>query len=253
MSSVKQFWNERAALGETAGTQDLIAKELEVRAILDAVKALKPKRILEVGCGRGELARAIMAACPFVNVYFGVDNAQAMVDAALAETLAVAAGLPHVWGFFCCELENLPPGPFDCIITERMLINLPDAEAQRRAVRLFMDRLAPRGRYLMCENHQSALDYVNEYRVHLGLPSIEPPWHNRYLPDNLMGEELPHYVDYFSAAYYLLSRIVNAKIAHDAGTAPDYNSPINRLALDIDADCVDAGFAIGQLWVWEKA
>jgi SAM-dependent methyltransferase len=263
MTAVKDFWNQRASLGEQAGTQDLIAKELEVRAMLTAVQALKPKRILEVGCGRGELARAILAACPFIEEYTAVDNAEQMIAAAIAPDDYDRGRLV----FWCCEIDNLPRSRYDCIITERMLINLPDDAAQRKAIAIFAERLAPGGVFLMCENHQSGLDHLNAHREAVGLPAIQAPWHNHYLRlgggreletwdrspacnlPNLLVEEMHE----FSAPYYFLSRVVNAKVAQEAGQQPDYNSPINRMALSLSPYCVDPRFAIGQLWIWRKA
>jgi SAM-dependent methyltransferase len=260
-TSVRDFWNERATLGETAGTQDLILKQLEHRAILAEVERLQPKRILEVGCGRGELAREILSSCLWVEQYDACDNSDGMIAEAQKEWR------PRHLDYHICELGNLPAGPYDCIITERMLINLPDDVAQRRAIAKFAGFLAPGGRYLMCENHQASLDFLNGHRASVGLPAIQAPWHNHYLRlgggreletwdrspacnlPNLLVEDMHE----FSAPYYFLSRVVNAKVAQEAGQQPDYNSPINRMALSLSPYCVDPRFAIGQLWIWRKA
>jgi ubiquinone/menaquinone biosynthesis C-methylase UbiE len=246
--TVKEFWNQRAALGETAGTQDLILKQLEHRAILAEVQRLKPKRILEVGCGRGELAREIVAACPWVEQYDACDNSEGMFLAALKED-------PYsrqILKYHHCELADLPTGPYDCIITERMLINLPNAEAQNAAVLEFVSRLDSGGAYLMCEHFREGLVAINSIRYSMGLPCISAPWHNCYLNPALDGYAATTKIP-FSAVYYFLSRVVNAKLAHDAGHEPDYDSPINRLALSLPPDCVDPMFAMARLWVWRKA
>jgi SAM-dependent methyltransferase len=260
--TVKEFWNAQASKGEKAGNQDLIAKELEVRAILTAVQALKPKRILEVGCGRGELAKEIMRQCDDYEFrsYLAVDNAEAMIAAAEAENEH-----PKLH-FLCADTDRIPGGHYDCIITERMLINLPDDVAQRRAIAKFAGFLAPGGRYLMCENHQASLDFLNGHRASVGLPAIQAPWHNHYLRlehgrdvnnwDAAPACNLPGLVvedmHEFSAPYYFLSRVVNARVAQEAGLEPDYNSPINRMALSLSPYCVDPRFAIGQLWTWRR-
>jgi hypothetical protein len=86
---------------------------------------------------------------------------------------------------------------------------------------------------------------------------MEAPWHNRYLAGRFLlhGAGAFVYGKYvtFSATYYFLSRIVNAKMAQLASKDPDYNSRINQLALSLPADCVDPRFSIAQLWVWRKA
>ena len=48
---VLDFWNSRATLGQLAGTRDLIAKQLEIAALLELVQ--DGMRVLEVGCGNG--------------------------------------------------------------------------------------------------------------------------------------------------------------------------------------------------------
>lgn len=249
MTTAKDFWNERAALGATAGSQDLIAKQLEHRAILAEVQLREPKRILEVGCGRGELAREILSSCPWVEQYDACDNSEGMI----AE--AQNAWRPRHLDYHCCELEDLPAGPYDCIITERMLINLPTYQAQCEALAVFASRLVPGGHYIMCENMVEGLTHINRTRDLLGLPMIAEPWHNLYICEAFAHETAMELVscEQFSAAYYFLSRIVNAQMAKLASKDPDYNSRINQLALSLPAECVDPGYAQSELWVWRKA
>lgn len=252
MSSVRQFWNDRATLGATAGTQDLIAKQLEHRAILAEVERLQPKRILEVGCGRGELAQEITYDCPWVEHYDAVDNSDGMIEAAND-----VWHYPDNLEFHCLEMDNLPPGPYDCIITERMLINLPSGEAQEQAIALFASRLVSGGAYLMCENFQEGREAINVLRTAIGLTPIpEGHQHNRYLSGDIGWVDCGLTVekeDRFSATYYFLSRIVNAEMAKQAGKDPDYDSRINRLALRLPGDLVDSELAMARLWVWRKA
>jgi SAM-dependent methyltransferase len=249
--NVTDYWNQRAGLGETAGTPDLIAKQLEQRAILDAVRRIvptvQPSTILEVGCGRGELARRIVSLMPLVT-YLAVDNAEAMI--------AEAQKFPHPsrLRFQVAEVSDLRQGLFDCVVTERMLINLPRWDAQLVAIQAIAARLMPGGYFLMCENSQDGLHAINKARAAVGLPVIVPPWHNRYFEDALLARDVRCLklvrCKRFSSTYYFLSRIVNAKLAHDAGQAPAYGSPINQLALHLPA-C--GPYAQGRLWVWRKA
>lgn len=249
MTAITNHWNQRAALGATAGTQDLIAKELEHRAILEAVRAAQPDTVLEIGCGRGELARAIVQTCYGVD-YLAIDNATDMIGAAKAHPRHARLR------FACRGVEHLPQGHFDCVITERMLINLPSWEAQHAAIDAIADRLHAGGYYLMCENSQDGLDAINAARASVGLAPIQRPWHNLYLDgarlSTVTSLRLERVVP-FSALYYLLSRVVNAALSAGAGVEPQYDAPVNRLALGLPWTAADPGLAQGRLWVWRKA
>lgn len=241
--SLREHWNQRAALGSTAGTRDLLAVELEHRAILAAVREYQPSTILEVGCGLGELARLITSTMHGVD-YLAIDNASEMIGAAKAQPRNARLR------FACLGIDDLPKGHFDCAITERMLINLPSWEAQKAAIHAIAERLNPGGHFLMCENSQDGLDAINRGRLAVGLPEITPPWHNRYLRDSEL-EDLgdPLRCEHYSATYYFLSRIVNAKLAHDSGREPEYDALVNQLALKLPAQ---GPWAQGRLWVWRK-
>lgn len=244
-STIREHWNQRAQLGQTAGTQDLIAKELEHKALLDAARTMKPHTILEVGCGRGELARLIVAHLSGVD-YLAVDNSPAMIGAAKAQPRNGRLR------YACRGVEDLPKGYFDCVITERMLINLPTWEAQKAAIDAIAERLHPGGYYLMCENSQDGLNVINFSRGEIGLPPIAAPWHNRYLLDaELSGVTSLTLVDCqrFSSTYYFLSRVVNAALAQQAGQEPTYDAPVNRLALRLPAY---GPYAQNRLWIWRK-
>lgn len=52
--AVLDYWNSRADLGAAAGSNDLIAKRLEIEAILAHVH--DGMRVLDAGCGNGVTA-----------------------------------------------------------------------------------------------------------------------------------------------------------------------------------------------------
>jgi SAM-dependent methyltransferase len=244
----RAHWDERAKLGETAGTQDLILKELEQRAILEALGDDRHLDVLEVGCGRGETVRLVS------------QRIRLMVDAIDSSPEMIAAaqkGAPTDVEFMVADVMDIPRDlrDYDVIYSQRCLINLPSWDAQEQAIDAIAERLFTGGRFLMCEHSQNGVNAINEARQALGLTAIEPPWHNRYFRD----EELATITSLallrcvpFSATYYFLSRVLNAKLSADQGKAPEYDAPINQLALTLPADYVDAALAQGRLWIWEK-
>ena len=260
MQSVKEYWDSRAELGPEAGTQDLIARQLEVRAIEEYVK--DGMTILDAGCGNGMTALEL-AERHKVNI-IGMDFAPKMIgDARELANKRKLKGPIHfgVWDITDCFLNY--QSMFDLVYTQRAIINLPDWETQKKTIELLGTYLKPGGKYLMCECSQDGLDEINQLRKQIELDEIKSPWHNRYLRDkevmSLAYEAADAFgsqknvglqrVHDFSSTYYYLSRIINAWLAAQEGKEPDYNSPINQLSLQLPSfgNCGQV-----KLWVWQK-
>ena len=248
---VQAFWNSRAGLGQWAGTQDVIAKQIEVEVL--AEQAHDGMRVLEVGCGNG-ITAIEMARRHRVSI-LAVDFAKDMIAA--AKNLVAGQDLKGHVEFRVGDVRQMADvaEKFDLVYTERVLINLPDWPAQEQALRDICALLAPGGVYAMCENSQDGLDGINKLRDCVGLPPISPPWHNRYLRDTeLATVRMPgiriEAVRHYSSTYYFLSRVVNAALAAGEGKAPEYESLVNRLALALPP-IGDLGQ--GRLWLWRNA
>jgi ubiquinone/menaquinone biosynthesis C-methylase UbiE len=247
---IRSLWNVRAGLGEEAGTRDIIAKQLEIEAISKYV--VDGMHILDVGCGNG--ITAIELARRYRVDLIGIDFAEEMVAAATA-----MAAREHLRGsvkFQVIDVRNLPGdlGKFELIYSERALINLPDWATQKQAIIDITNMLVEKGLYVMCENSRDGLGRINELRERIGLPRIDPPWHNRYLRDDeiekiKISEVVLEDIIFYSSTYYLLSRVINAWLAGREGKEPDYDSPINRLALQLPP-IGDLGQ--GRIWLWRK-
>ena len=247
---VRDFWNKRAALGRFAGTRDLIAKQLEIEAISNYVH--DGMNILEVGCGNG--ITAIEIARQYEVQILGLDFAGEMVAA--AKSLASDQVLRGRVKFRVGDFESMSDvsDRFDLIYTERVLVNLPHWSDQERAIVSILALLAEGGLYVMCENSQEGLERLNGLRRRVDLPEIKPPWHNRYLRETELSEievegvSLEARLDY-SSTYYFLSRVVNASWAAHENREPDYESPINQLALRLPSI---GEYGQGKIWLWRK-
>lgn len=246
--NVVDFWNNRANLGEAAGTQDVILKRLEISELLKRVPF--GSRVLDVGCGNGITLQALAKQNNCRGI--GIDFAESMIQAAQASNIYDRIS------FQVCDITtlNLPdlPGPFDVGISERCLINLPDFYAQKRAFLAITDRLKPGGRYFMVENFYDGLVKLNALRALVGLGAMEPPWHNLYFHEDdikrwessslVLEQVVP-----FTSTYYFLSRVVYARLAEDSGEKLRYESPINLLAPQLPV-LGDVGAT--RLWVWRR-
>jgi ubiquinone/menaquinone biosynthesis C-methylase UbiE len=250
VETVREYWNSRAVLGQSAGTQDLILKELELKTIAEFVQP--GMKILDAGCGNG--VTAIELARRFQVDVTGVDYAAEMVKT--AEQAAAGGALLGTIQFREGDVTDIRSlaGDFDLVYTERVIINLPDWETQKKAITELAGLPRPGGLYVMLENSQDGLEEINALRQRVGLKPVVAPWHNRYLKDSeLQNFRIPgatlEKVIFFSSTYYFLSRVVNAALAAREGKEPAYDSPVNQLALQLPA--------IGEMgqsraWVWKR-
>jgi ubiquinone/menaquinone biosynthesis C-methylase UbiE len=248
--NIRNYWNERATLGQLAGSKDYLAKQLEIEAIAKYVK--DGQKVLDFGCGNG--ITAIELARRYSIDIIGIDYAGEMVKA--ASGLAKNESLKGNVSFITGEIQDLEhfKERFDLIYTERVLINLSDFSSQKHAIITLTHLLKPDSLYVMCENSQDGLNSINMLRKQIGLSEIKPPWHNRYFNDDeIMELRIPGIVLYkvedYSSTYYFLSRIVNAWLAKNEGREPDYNAPINQLSLLLPSI---GSFGQGRIWVWKK-
>lgn len=247
---VLEYWNQRAPLASRAGSDDTLAKKLEVDAISRHIRS--GMVVAEFGCGNATTAMEIVKKHD-IQLYC-YDFSPKMIEE--ADKIVAAAGLSDRIQLAVCDIRDEPDigMKFDAVYTERMVINLPDWAAQERAIRYLTGQLKPGGRFLMCENSAVGLAKLNELRQLAGLERIAPPWHNKYLDDALVSAmQLTDArlvdVEQYSSTYYFLSRVVNAWLAAQEGKVPVYDAPVNQLATKLPAfgDC-----AQGKLWIFEK-
>ena len=246
---IEAFWNKRAQFGVNAGSDDFNVKELEMREIL--ARTPEAARVLDLGCGNGMtlIRLAHEKNCSGV----GIDYAAHLV--ALANEYGREAAVDGRIEFQVGRVPGIPKeiGLFDVAITERCLINIIDAAVQYEAFCDIRDKVKAGGTYLMIENSQQAYEETNDVRRKIGVPPLKE-WHALYLDettvrnwqtDDFILEEISH----FTSTYYFLSRVVYARLAYDAGQEPRYDSPINRLALELPSF---GTFGPTKLWVWRK-
>ena len=249
-TDVLSFWNGRAQLQEKAGSNDIIAKSIEIDAISKFFS--DDLEVMEFGCGNG--ITALEMARRFEITVDAYDFSAEMIKAAqqLASSMAISTRVAFAVG----DITRPPviEKKFNIVFTERMIINLATWEEQKMAIRTLCGYLKPGGKLLLLENSATGLGKLNELRSMAGLKTIIAPWHNIYLDDDKVekleidGCELDQVVPY-SATYYFLSRVVNAWLAEREGKEPSYDAPVNELALTLPAI---GDHAQGKIWVFKR-
>ena len=120
----------------------------------DAVAEVAPRRVLEVGCGPGELAARIKDELGAEVV--AVDISPRMVELACGRGVDARVGDVMALPF--------PAGEFDCAVAAWMLYHVPDPDL---ALAELARVLASGGRLVAVTN---APDHLRELRALLGLP-----------------------------------------------------------------------------------
>lgn len=242
-SSVKEFWNKQAeehGSSDTATAPDHFYRvNVEIRRILDVLKVIEPDAILDVGCGNGFATIKFAQDNPTAMV-IGIDLSQTMID----EANKAAKNVPNV-SFFTGDVlsisrhSHLQHQKFDAVISTRCLINLANWDEQKLAILQLRKLLTPDGTMVLVENITDGLRKLNKLREKVDLPPIEERWHNFYIPDDKLREFfLENNGVLFNVAltenignlYYLISRVVYAKMAAMEGKEPQYDHPINEIA-----------------------
>ena len=224
------FWDERARQFKADGRATLREthlREVEVRAMMRRIGRLKPRTVLDVGCGNGWSTHQYARQFPGIT-FHGVDFSGEMIRYARQDA-------PPNCSFERADVtdpSSLPPGPFDLILTQRCIQNLPDWETQKRAIASLRGRLtAPRatetiarrgGALLLMECSKDGVKQLNQTRVRLGMEPIEgiEPWHNAFLRDGLMKRTFGAKVEFFCSTYMLLAKVVHKRLSYVARYLP---------------------------------
>ncbi len=232
----KTFWDDQAA---KHGTSDVATAPDHYYRILEIEKIkghLIGPRVLDVGCGNGYSTLQFKEANPDWK-FSGLDFSRKMIEAAIKadpeETVNFVVGdIRHN------AVEALKG--FNCIVSERCLINLKDWEEQKAALLNLKSMLAPGGRIILVENFLDGLNNLNQLRASYELHEIEVRWHNRYLDATEFYDFAEQhfnvkYAENIGNLYYIISRVVYAAIAKLGGGEPVYDHPINQIAAGLPA------------------
>jgi SAM-dependent methyltransferase len=209
---------------------DEITRKLETEAIINFVKECLARRtaggisgpaiILDVGCGNGYTLETLLNKYP-EQKYIGIEKSPKLRQ--LAKTRLSFHRNVDIRAGDIRDNDFIEPNSVDILICQRVIINLLAEEDQYlaldniiRAV-VYANAQCEGGKLLFIEGFKSSLANLNKARNEFDLPSINPAYHNLYLPDNFFSRPDIRAFDRdgslsapnFLSTHYFVSRVLH--------------------------------------------
>ena len=199
--------------------KDAYTRKLETDAILNIVDFKMKEcpeqfiKIADVGCGNGYTLSEIKTKYP-KHSYIGIEKNEALRK--IAEERSNLQMVDIKKGDILAPMSDTF-GKFDIVISQRVIINVLDQEDQRKAIRNIKELVNENGILVLLECFESGLLNLNSARGEYGFPRITPSYHNLYLTEELIKEELSEFelvVDgvpphNFLSTHYYVSRVLH--------------------------------------------
>ena len=119
---IRSWHSNASAWSNAIRTASIASRKLVTnQAIIEAVSSVSPRRVLDIGCGEGWLARALSALSMHV---IGIDAVPALV----AQAVALGGGEFHVQDYASIAKRELKLGAFDAVVCNFSLLGKESVE-----------------------------------------------------------------------------------------------------------------------------
>lgn len=142
-----------------------------LKCTLDRIRALRPRRVLEIGCGVGLLLEHIAPEC---EIYQATDLSAEAIER-LGRWIIGRVGFDHVKLEQCAALDVDVPiqGSYDLVILNSVIQYFPDVSYLRTVLERAVGWVAPKGRIFVGDVRHFGLLRVFHSSVQLGRASAE--------------------------------------------------------------------------------
>jgi SAM-dependent methyltransferase len=236
LEKIKEHWEQSGRQFPKEGkvfptSRDPYLGQLEEENILRYLS--EHNHVLEVGCGDGlhttKYARSVKRLS-------AIDIAESLIQ--LARKRMYSEGVANVSftvGSVLDIRELFGLSQFDCVVSQRCLINLPDWQYQQDAIIQVSDVLQNGGIFLLTEGFQDELDNLNAIRQRINLDTIGVVDYNRNLTRRDFEDFVSNYFEILEihdyGFYLFLSRVFHPLAVLPHG--PEHDSRLNEVAMEI--------------------
>lgn len=236
LEEIKNHWEksgESFSLEEkvTPTSRDPYLGEMERENILTYLN--ESYNALEVGCG--DAFHTIYYAKK-VNKMSSIDLASSLIEKAKHRISENSISNVDLFVGSVLDLEEIfQPRNFDCVISQRCLINLPNWDYQKEAIKQIYNLLDDDGIFLLTEGFQENLDNLNSVRKKLSLDEIKVVEYNRNFT---LSEFEPFIHEYFEIIekHYYGAYLFFSRVYHPLAVLPEtpkHDSNLNKVAMDV--------------------
>jgi SAM-dependent methyltransferase len=209
----------KVGLDRTSTMADIRTRDLETQFLMTAITALVEENlesvIWDIGCGNGYTLQCLRQSFPNASLR-GCDFTPEFVKLAL-DRFSEDSKTTIATGDIRQALPAQPPA--DILYSQRVLINLLDAQDQAVALNNLIDATRIGGHLIFIEALESGRRSLNEARAEFGLDEIPPAHHNLYLEDDFFAKSsrierifISGAEQFFLSTHYFVTRVLHAHL-----------------------------------------
>jgi len=188
-SEIINFWDTRAdsnIASDSLALQDQYQRKLEIDFILPELN--KELEVLEVGCGNGVVTKILSELVKHVDAF---DASKKMLERVEKNFI----------GDNCNFFVKSLPAPdedglkkeYDLALSNRVIINLADEQAQQEAIGWIASKLKKGGTYILIEGAREGANKLDEVRTASGMSPIARAKYNLDLTKETLERSISPY------------------------------------------------------------
>jgi len=207
----KEHWNQYAKQHKNnpkGASYDTNLVDLENYYILSKLKKIKPKSLLDIGCGNGQ--RTKLFSKYVKEQTFGIDYSKDMIkQAKTLETKKLSFKIVNVSNY--SDLNK-----YDVIVSCRCFINQTSVTNQLKLFKKLHSMLNKHGHLIIAEASVEGLKNLNLLRKNFGLKPIEEHWFNVHIKEKSIFPKIKRLFEMNDirrlGLFYYLARVVHPAI-----------------------------------------
>jgi len=235
LSQNREFWDKDAMKKKDSpigAHSDPHIVELENQFILTKLSSIKPKTLLDIGCGNGQ--RTILFSKFSSKKTMGIDYSSKMIQQAKTLLSNQRQSVKNKIIFETGDIQKFnEKSKFDTIISCRCFINQTSYSNQVKLFKNLHGKLNKNGSLIIAEGSKEGYEYLNYLRKKFGLTPIKISWYNLPIKESFVLEKIKKLfrIEKINrlGQYYYISRVLHPALV--SPKVPNPNSKINDLAM----------------------